>query len=86
MRTKPPPIVSHFTSVLQIVVNPFWFLVALLSHNRLTQHHRLCCPFTGITCRKVKGSVKLIERVKIALLFLHVMSKLSQFTILDLSR
>ena len=32
-----------------------------------------------------KGPVKLIEWVKIALLFLHVTSKLFQFTILNLS-
>ena len=31
------------------------------------------------------GPVKLIEWVKIALLFLHVMSKMFQFTILNLS-
>ena len=32
-----------------------------------------------------KGPVKLIQRVKVALLFLHVTSKLLQFTILKLS-
>ena len=35
--------------------------------------------------RRDKGPVKLIEWVKIALLFPHVTSKLVQFTILNLS-
>ena len=34
---------------------------------------------------ETRGPVKLIEWVKIALLFLHVTSKLFQFTILNLS-
>ena len=39
----------------------------------------------GGECQFGKGPVKLIEWVKIALLFLHVTSKLFQFTILNLS-
>ena len=45
-----------------------------------------CTKFSpGSTVKQFKGHVKLIEWVKIAILFLHVTSKLIRFTILNLS-
>ena len=38
----------------------------------------------GVWNNHVKGPMKIIERVKIAIIFLHVTSKLYQFMILNL--
>ena len=59
-------------------VHTMWFI----SYDSFVQ---LCCNQKD-NLQISKGPVKLIEWVKKAFLFLHVLSKLFQFTILKLSR